>query len=289
LLRSKLKIGHTPDADDAFMFSGLATGAVQTPGFDLEFILEDVQSLNLRAEKGDLDVVAVSAAAYPMIAERYWILSTGASVGRNYGPVLVAHPDPFPEGRGDEKEKRLDLQGRRVAIPGKHTTAAMLLNLYARNFQPVAVSFDRIIPMVKEGRADLGLVIHEGQITFQNHGLTKILDLGQSWAHEFNLPIPLGLEVVKKDLGETAARRFDRALKESILWAQSHREEALKEALPYARGVEHSILDQFVRMYVNEDTLHLGLEGKTALKTLFKKAKDLLFLPAVPRIDVIEG
>ena len=286
LSKSKLRIAHTPDADDAFMFSGLSSGAVGIPGWDIEFELEDVQSLNLRAQKGDLDVMAVSAAAYPLIAERYRILSAGASVGRNYGPVLVA---AAAQGFETGKDGVLDLEGRRVATPGPQTTATMLLHFYARNFKPVPASFEEVMPMVREGKTTLGLVIHEGQITFQDHGLVKILDLGHRWNQEFHLPIPLGLEIVRKDLGDETACRIDRALKESILWARYHREEALQHALKFGRGTDPEVLKRFVDLYVNDDTLDLGTEGKAALETLYRKAKNAGLVPQIPRIDIVQS
>jgi len=282
-----LKIGHTPDADDAFMFYGLTTGAVKIPECEVELILEDIQSLNLRSQRGDLDVTAISAAMYPAIADHYWIMSCGASVGRDYGPVLVSLPDL----KLDEYSPQhpVNLKGLRIAVPGYQTTATLLLNIFARNFKTLEVPFDQVIATVKEGRADFGLVIHEGQITFEWHNLSKVLDLGKSWMAEFQLPIPLGLDVIKKDLGRALAQDVNRALKESIRWAQSHRPEAVKFALQFGRGVQSSVLDKFIEMYVNDDTLELGRHGKAALEILFQKAKDLSLIQKIPRVEVIES
>jgi 1,4-dihydroxy-6-naphthoate synthase len=271
-----VRVGHSPDPDDAFMFYALTTGRVTVPGVRVEHVLEEIEALNRRARGGELEVTAVSAATYALVADRYRLLEVGASMGRGYGPILVAR-QPLPAD---------DLGDRVIAIPGRHTTAALLLHLFVPGDPPVIeVPFDRIPGAVLEGQADLGLLIHEGQLTHPALGLVKVLDLGERWERETGLPLPLGVNVVRRDLGEAFHRAFSAALRESLAWAQAHEDEALDYALRYGRGIDRETCRRFVRMYVNDLTLALGSEGRAALGELYARAHGRGLLPGLPPVD----
>jgi 1,4-dihydroxy-6-naphthoate synthase len=274
--RPTLRIGHSPDADDAFMFWAMASGRVAVEGYRVEHVMEDIESLNRRARKGELEVTAISAAAYPLLAGAYRLLRVGASIGRAYGPVVVAR-------------KAIDssLAGRRVAVPGVYTTAYLLLRLFAAGFEPVFTPFDRILQMVAAGEVDAGLVIHEGQVTYEREGFVKVLDLGEAWHRATGLPIPLGLNAVRRDLGPQMAERVRDALLASIREAQAHEDEALDYALQFGRGVDRETGRIFVRMYVNDDTLDLGEEGRAALESLYARAVERGIFEAVPPLDIV--
>ena len=272
-----ITIGHSPDPDDAFMFYALTHGKVGVDGIQVRHHLEDIQSLNRRALNGEFEVTAISAAAYPSVAERYWIMSAGASVGRGYGPIIVAKP-------GFTADK---LRGARIGVPGEQTTAFLALQLYSDDFTPVQLPFDQIIPAVVRGDVAAGLIIHEGQITYRQHGLEKILDLGQWWQEETGLPLLLGLDVVRADVGEPLARTLNGALRESIAYAHAQQEEALAYALEYGRGIWRDVGDLFVKMYVNEDTLDLGDEGRRALELLYCRAAKKRLLSAPKTLPII--
>lgn len=277
-----IRFGHSPDADDAFMFYGLAKEIVTIPGCRIEHVMQDIQSLNRRAiEQGDLEITAISAAVYPRVAYRYRIMSTGASIGRGYGPMLVSKHLGHPG----------QLSGRRIAIPGEQTTAFLLLRLYLGSdansveFQPM--HFERIPQAVLNGEVEAGLLIHEGQLTHSRLGLKCVADLGQWWEQETGLPIPLGLDVVRRDLGEALSLEINRGLRHSIEAAYADEEAALEYALAYGRGVDLETGRTFVHMYVNEDTLDMGQSGRRALETLFAWARRAGLLPAVPPLDIV--
>src|SRR3989441_3721683 len=272
-----IRIGHSPDPADAFMFYALTAGKVRIPGVGIEHVLEDIESLNRRARTAELEVTAVSFATYLLVADRYRMMDPGASMGKGYGPILVARrPIPLE-----------DLEQRVVAIPGKHTTAALLLRLYVGDPALIEVAFDKIPQAVLEGQADLGLLIHEGQITHQQMGLVKVLDLGQAWARDTRLPLPLGVNVMRRDLGEAMQRALSQALRDSIGWAHAHVDEALEYALRYGRGIDKETCRRFVLVYVNDYTLTLGAEGREALERLFALAHARGLIPAIPPIDPI--
>lgn len=254
-----LRIGHTPDPDDAFMFYGFASGKVSIPGYTIEHVLEDIQTLNGMTMKNEIEVSAVSAAIYPAIRKHYWILPMGASVGRNYGPVVVKRQGENPT-------------TRRIGIPGKHTTAALLLKLLAPGYEPVEYRFDEIPGALKAGQIDYGLLIHEAQITYEMMGFEKIVDLGVAWMNETQLPIPLGLDVVNKNLGRDFALTVANALRTSIEIAHRERSEAVDYSLKFGRGLAKPLGDRFVGMYVNDDTLNMGDDCEKALNLLFDKA-----------------
>jgi 1,4-dihydroxy-6-naphthoate synthase len=272
-----LRIGHSPDPDDAFMFYGLASGKVKLNGFRIEHVLDDIQSLNQGALKGELEVTAISAHAYPYIADKYWIMETGASMGEGYGPIIVS--------KKFESDK--ELKGKKIAHPGKLTTANLLLNLYLDDFQSVELPFDKIIDAVLGDEVDAGVLIHEGQITYEQSGLKKVVDFGKLWAETNGLPLPLGLDVVRIDLGEDLARRISRALKESIHYGYTHQSEAIPYALKFGRGIDQALGEKFVKMYVNELTVNMGERGKAGLVLLFQKAMEKNLIPSLPEIMLV--
>jgi 1,4-dihydroxy-6-naphthoate synthase len=273
-----LSIGHSPDADDAFMFYGLASGRVAIDGYRIEHVMEDIETLNRRARRGELDVTAISAAAYPEVAHLYRIMSCGASVGRKYGPIVLAR----------EPLALADLAGRRVAVPGAQTTAYLLLRLYApASFTPVMMHFDRVMEAVASGEADAGVIIHEGQLTWQTTRLHRVIDLGEAWTDDTSLPIPLGLDVIRRGLGDALSARVAAALKESIELARTDEDAAVDYAMRFGRGLDCETCRRFVRMYVNEDTVDMGDEGARALDTLYRRAMDRGILPTLPILDIL--
>jgi 1,4-dihydroxy-6-naphthoate synthase len=272
-----VRIGHSPDHDDAFMFYALTAGKVRIPGVRIEHVLEDIETLNRRSRTGELEVTAVSFATYILIAEQYRMMDPGASMGKGYGPILVARR-PIPPAELDQHV---------VAIPGKHTTAALLLRLYVGDPPLIEVAFDKIPQAVLEGQAELGLLIHEGQITHQQMGLTRVLDLGEAWQRDTGLPLPLGVNVMRRDLGEDLHRALSQALRDSIAWAHANVDEALEYAMRYGRGIDKETCRRFVLMYVNDFTLALGPDGRAAIERLFTLAHRRGLIPAVPPIDPI--
>ncbi len=270
-----IKVGHSPDPDDAFMFYGLASGKVKLAGIKIEHMLEDIQSLNERALKAELEVTAISAHAYPYVADKYWIMATGASMGEGYGPVLVSK----------KYHTLAELKGKRVATPGKMTTATLLFQIYMEGIEHVDIPFDQIMERVTAGEFDAGLLIHEGQITYDQEGFHKVLNFGEFWEKETGgLPLPLGLDVVRKDLGEEMARKLSLGLKESIHYGYTHQDEAIPYALEWGRGIDRKLGEKFVKMYVSDLTVDMGEEGKQALALLFRLATAKGLLPAAPEL-----
>jgi len=272
-----IRIGHSPDPDDAFMFYALTSGKVRIPGVGIEHVLEDIESLNRRARTAELEVTAVSFATYLLVADRYRMMDPGASMGKGYGPILVAREPLDPRAIAEKV----------VAIPGSHTTAALLLRLYVGDPPLIEVAFDKIPTAVLEGQADVGLLIHEGQITHARMGLVKVLDLGEVWARETGLPLPLGVNVMRRDLGDDVHRQLSQGLRDSIAWAQANVDEALEYAMRYGRGIDKETCRRFVLMYVNEFTLALGSEGRAAVERLFAEARTKGLISEVPPIDPI--
>jgi 1,4-dihydroxy-6-naphthoate synthase len=273
-----LRFGHSPDADDAFMFYGFHTGQASIAGCRVEHVMEDIQSLNQRAlERGDLEITAVSAHAYAGLAERYAILACGASMGLGYGPVVVAR----------EARPVAWLDGRRVAVPGPLTTAALLLRIECPGARPVEVRFDLIAAAVQAGEVEAGILIHEGQLTYREQGLVKILDFGELWQERDRLPVPLGLDVVRRDLGADLMREVSAGFRASIQYALEHEEAAVDYALEFGRGLSHSRGRRFVRMYVNELTLDMGDRGLEALGCLYRRAVEAGAIPRAPRLDPV--
>jgi 1,4-dihydroxy-6-naphthoate synthase len=273
----RIRIGHSPDPDDAFMFYALTAGKVKAEDIDVEHVLEDIESLNRRARTAELEVTAVSAATYTLVHERYRMMDPGASMGKGYGPILVAREAMAPA----------EIADKVIAIPGSHTTAAMLLRLYVGDPAIIEVAFDKIPGAVLEGQADLGLLIHEGQITHPSMGLHKVLDMGQLWERDTRLPLPLGINVMRRDLGEAMHRRLSQALRDSIDYAYAHVDEALEYAMRYGRGIDKETCRRFVLMYVNDYTRRLGDEGRAALDRLYRMAHARGLIPAVPPVDPV--
>jgi 1,4-dihydroxy-6-naphthoate synthase len=278
--RRTLRVGHSPDSDDAFMFYALTHGKIDTGDLDFAHQLEDIQTLNKRALAGELEISAVSIHAFAHIADRYALLASGCSMGDHYGPKLVARQ---PWTLDD-----LRAGGKTIAVPGPLTTAFLTLQLclgpdrVGSSIPVVQTPFDQIIPEVLAGRADVGLIIHEGQLYYPDQGLHQILDLGEWWMAETGLPLPLGGNVVRKDLGEETVLRVADLLKQSIQYALDHRSEALDYALTYARGLDPALADRFVGMYVNEWTVDYGPRGREAVRTLLTRAADAGLVPRVP-------
>ncbi|MEI7906476.1 MAG: MqnA/MqnD/SBP family protein [Bacteroidota bacterium] len=272
-----VKVGHSPDPDDAFMFYGLASEKVKLEGIKIEHMLEDIQSLNVRAMNGELEVTAISAHTYPYVADKYWIMVTGASMGEGYGPVIVS-----------KKYKTLEeLKGKTVATPGKLTTATLLHKIFTEGIKNVDIPFDQIMDRVNSGEFDAGFLIHEGQLTYQAEGLNKILDFGEFWDKKTNgLPLPLGLDVVRKDLGEEMARKLSHGLKESIRYGYTHQSESVSYAMKWGRGIDYSLGEKFVKMYVSELTIDMGEKGKQALELLFKLGFEKGIIPSVPTLEL---
>lgn len=257
-----VRIGHSPDPDDAFMFYALAEERLDTGRLRFQHLLEGIETLNRWALEGRLEVTAISSHAYAYVGDRYFLLPHGASVGRNYGPILVARR------RFDPTE----LRGKTIAVPGKLTTAFLTLRLWLEEFHPLEVPFDQIFDAVEEGKADAGLVIHEGQLTYSAHGFTKLLDLGYWWHEKTGLPLPLGANAIRKDLGEPFCLEVSRLLRASIDYGLAHREEALQYAMQFGRGIGTALADRFVGMYVNEDTCAWNSETRRGLEQLLNLA-----------------
>lgn len=272
-----LRVGHSPDPDDAFMFCALGRGAVRIRDYSIEHVLEDIESLNERALRGELEVTAISAHAYLSVADRYWILSTGASMGEGYGPVLIAR-DPVSISA---------LRGKRIAIPGVKTTAALLTHIYVDDFEPIVRPFDQIFKTVASGEADAGVLIHEGQLTYAAEGYQKVEDFGKKWEQETGLPLPLGLDVVRSDLGMDLATEINQAMRKSIDWAYANEKEALDYALEFGRGLERELGRRFVKMYVSDLTRDMGENGKKGLETLFERAAAKGLIASPPKLKVI--
>ncbi len=274
---TEIRVAHSPDSDDAFMFCALATGKLDTGDLRFTHALEDIESLNRKALQGVYEVTAVSIHAYAYIHDRYALLSSGASMGDSYGPILVARESMKPE----------SIRGRSIAVPGLMTSAYLALRLYQQEFQPVVVPFDQIISAVLQGRADAGLLIHEGQLTYAREGLHKIVDLGEWWYESTRLPLPLGGNAIRRDLGREAMTRVAHLLKESIRYALEHRQEALEYALRYARDLDSTEADRFVGMYVNARTLDYGEEGRRAVTLLLDRAYEARVIPARVSVEFV--
>lgn len=256
-----IHVAHSPDSDDAFMFYALAAGKIDTEGLTYVHELQDIESLNQRALRGELEVTAVSIHAYAYLSDRYALLPHGASMGDRYGPRLVARTPMNPR----------DIRGKRIAVPGPLTSAYLALQLFEPEFTAIMTPFDQIEALVADGGADVGLLIHEGQITYADNGLHLIQDLGEWWFGETGLPLPLGGNVVRKDLGDALTRKISRQLRESIAYGLDHRTGALDHAMQYARGLDRSKADTFVGMYVNDWTLDYGERGREAVRTFLDR------------------
>lgn len=273
----EITVAHSPDSDDAFMFYGLATNKVRTPGLRFTHTLCDIETLNRKAMEGVYDVTAISFHAYPYIQENYALLSSGGSVGDGYGPMIVANRAyPISE-----------IKRKRIAVPGTLTTAYLALKLFAPGVETEVVPFDQIIPQVLEGKHDAGLIIHEGQLTYDKSGLHKIVDLGKWWLKVTGLPLPLGGNAIRRSLGLQLMASVGATLRESIQYALDHRDEALAYAMQFARDLDSQSADKFVGMYVNERTLDYGPDGREAVRRLLDMGHTAGIIPQAAKVDFV--
>jgi 1,4-dihydroxy-6-naphthoate synthase len=271
-----IRLGHSPDADDAFMFWALAEGRVDTRGFEFEHVLRDIQTLNEWALEGKLEVTAISLHAYPFVQDRYALLPHGASMGNGYGPVVVAR----------ERIAKEELRKVEIAVPGTMTTAFLVLRLYLGDFRYRVLPFDEILDAVRDGDAEAGLLIHEGQLTYADEGLQKLVDLGEWWLLETGLPLPLGVNVARRDLGERL-HDLSAVLAASISEGLANREEAMQYALRFGRGLDLDLGDRFVAMYVNELTQDYGEEGRAAVRELLSRGEAIGAFQAPVHVDFV--
>ncbi len=260
-MKETIKLGHSPDSDDAFMFYAIAQGKISTDDFDFVHVIEDIETLNKRALSKELEVTAISIHAYTKVFQDYALLSCGASIGDKYGPMVVAQSPMAVK----------DLKDKTIAIPGEMTTAYLTLRLLERDFKAIVYPFNQIMEAVQSGKVDAGLIIHEGQLLYKQLGLHLVVDLGEWWYETEHLPLPLGANAIRRDLGEDKIRRIGGILKESIQYALDHREDGLDYAMKYAGDMERRLADQFVGMYVNDYTLDFGDKGREGVKRLLKK------------------
>jgi 1,4-dihydroxy-6-naphthoate synthase len=279
-----IRVGHSPDPDDAFMFHALANDKIPTGNLKFVHELQDIETLNRRALNGELEVTAVSIHAYAFLLDKYALLPTGSSMGDKYGPMIVARKRLAPK----------DLPGLKIAVPGTLTTAFLTLKLLYESLHshtPLAfevVPFDQILGVVAAGKFDAGLIIHEGQLTFRNQGLSLVADLGVWWQDKTGLPLPLGGNVVRKDLGESTMKEVSRLIRASIQYGLDHREEALAHALNYARDMDVKLADKFVGMYVNHWTLDYGERGRAAIRRLLEEAHKAHIIPNPVELEFVE-
>jgi len=273
----EITVAHSPDSDDAFMFYGLATHKVRVPGLRFTHTLCDIETLNRKAQEGVYDVTAISFHAYPYIQDHYALLPSGGSVGEGYGPMIVA-PRAF---------SAADVKKKRIAVPGKLTTAYLALKLFAPGIEVEVVPFDQIIPQVLEGKYEAGLIIHEGQLSYSKAGLYRIVDLGKWWQKVTGLPLPLGGNAIRRALGPELMQNVSTALHNSIQYALDHREEALAYAMQFARDLDSQLADKFVGMYVNERTLDYGPDGREAVRRLLDMGHKAGIIPHAANVEFV--
>jgi 1,4-dihydroxy-6-naphthoate synthase len=274
----EISVAHSPDSDDAFMFYGLATNKVRVPGLRFTHTLCDIETLNQKAKEGVYDVTAISFHAYPYIQDKNTLLPSGGSVGDGYGPMIVA-----PRALSEDA-----IKNKKIAVPGKLTTAYLVLNLFAPGVDTEVVPFDQIIPQVLEGKHEAGLIIHEGQLSYVKSGLARIVVLGAWWHRKTGLPLPLGGNAIRRSLGPQLMSEVGRALKESIQYALDHREEALAYAMQFARDLDSQLADKFVGMYVNERTIDYGADGREAVRRLLAMGHEAGIIPHQARVEFVE-
>jgi len=273
----EIKLAHSPDSDDAFMFYALATHKLQTPGYKYTHILSDIQTLNEAALTETYDVTAVSFAAYPSLRDKYILLDCGASFGEGYGPIVVSSKSIKPQ----------ELKGKRIGVPGLKTSAYLTMKLYEPDFEAIVMPFDKIIEAVQNEVVEAGLLIHEGQLFFSQLGLHKVVDLGIWWQEQTGLPLPLGGNAVRRALGPEVGRLVAKTIRDSVAYGLDHREEALNYAMQFAREMDTDLADKFVGMYVNKWTLGYGDRGKQAVKELIERGTKAGFLPGPPMIEFL--
>ena len=275
----KITIAHSPDSDDAFMFYGLARGGVPAGDLEVDHVLADIETLNRHAQEGRHEVTAISFHAYPYVADKYALMACGGSIGDGYGPLLVAREPMEPRA----------VAGKTVAVPGTLTSAYLALRLFAPGALTRVVPFDRIVQEVREGRADVGLVIHEGQLTYGGEGLVKVADLGAWWKDETGLPLPLGGNAVRRDLGRETMGRLTRLVRETVKHSLAHRPQALEYAMSFARGMDPGVADRFVGMWVNDMTVEMGERGRHAVQAFLDRGFEAGIVPRRTAVDFVEG
>lgn len=277
----KLTLGHSPDPDDAFMFYALATHRIDTGQWAFEHVLADIQTLNERALRGELDITAISIHAYPYVADKYALMTCGSSMGEGYGPLVVAR----------QAMSIGDLRGKTILVPGEMTTAFLTLNLLLGPgaFEHRVMMFDEILDAVADGDGEAGLIIHEGQLTYADQRLQRIVDLGEWWFQETALPLPLGGNCIRRSLGDAAMREITGIVKESIRYGLSHRSEAVEHAKRYAPDMGRDLVDEFVGMYVNDRTLDCGQEGRRAIEELLRRGQACGMVPAIASVDLVDS
>ena len=294
--RGVFTLGHSPDPDDAFMFYAMAENKIDLRGYQFEHRLEDIQTLNERALRGELHISAISIHAYAYVSKRYALLPCGASMGDGYGPVVIRkHPTsniqqstPKQWGALHESAARDFLCGRKIAVPGKMTSAFLALQLFLGEFEFIVVPFDQIFDAVNDGRADAGLIIHEGQLTYARSGFQKVIDLGEWWKGETGLPLPLGGNVLRKNIPTATQHDLLEIIRESIEFGLAHREEAVRHSLPYARDMNADLAGKFIRMYVNEFTRDYGEIGRAAIRKFLGDARDKGYIDAPIAVEFVE-
>lgn len=273
-----ITVAHSPDSDDAFMFYGLATNKIETDGLKFEHTLKDIQTLNEDAQKGVFDVTAISFHAYAYVSDKYILLPHGASIGDNYGPIVVSK----------EPRDASEIGSMKIAVPGEMTSAYLALRIYNSDFQHVVVPFDEIIEAVQKGDVDAGLLIHEGQLFYNQMGLNKVLDLGEWWHEKTGLPLPMGGNVIRRDLGKDLMQRVSKYLHQSIVYSMENREDALSYAMQFARDMRPELADRFVAMWVNDLTLDYGDRGREAVRRLLKEGHDRGIIPHKVKVDFVD-
>ena len=273
-----ITVAHSPDSDDAFMFYGLATNKLETEGLKFEHTLKDIQSLNEDAKNGVFDVTAISFHAYAYVSDKYALLPHGASIGDNYGPIVVSK----------EPRDASEIGSMKIAVPGEMTSAYLALRIYNKDFQHVVVPFDEIIETVQSGIVDAGLLIHEGQLFYNQMGLNKVLDLGEWWFDKTTLPLPMGGNVIRRDLGKDLMTRVSKHLHESIQYSMDNREDALAYAMQFARDMQPELADRFVAMWVNDLTLDYGDRGREAVKRLLAEGHKAGIIPHKVKLDFVD-
>lgn len=277
--RSTITLAHSPDSDDAFMFYGLATNKIDTGPFSFVHLLKDIQTLNEEAMKGTYDVTAISFHAYAYVADKYALLPHGASIGDNYGPVVVSRQPATPD----------DISTLRIAVPGTLTSAFLALRIFNKEFEYVVVPFDKILDAVQDGSCDAGLLIHEGQLFYDTLGLHKVLDLGEWWHGRTGLPLPMGGNVIRRDLGSDVIKEVSRLLRESIRYSLSNRQDALEYAMQFARDMNTELADRFVAMWVNDLTLDYTERGREAVRQLLKEGFEKGIIPTQVPVEFVDG
>jgi 1,4-dihydroxy-6-naphthoate synthase len=270
-------LGHSPDPDDAFMFYAIAKNKIDLRGYRFEHRLEDIQTLNERALRGELHISAISIHAYAYVADKYALLPCGASMGDGYGPLVIR-----------KKSGHADLRQCLIAVPGKMTSAFLALKLYLGDFEHVVVSFDQIFDAITNGEADAGLIIHEGQLTYAKSGFEKVVDLGEWWKQETNLPLPLGGNVIRKDIPPDVRRDLLEIMRESIAFGLKHRSEAVQHAMPYARDMNQQLADKFIGMYVNDFTRDYGETGRAAIRRFLGDANRAGYIDNLEKVEFVE-